>query len=126
RDLPALMKSYKLQKKAAKVGFNWDSIEGVFDKLDEEVAELKEAVREGHSMEAQLLELGDVLFVAVNAARFMDVDPEEALSATNRKFVSRFQYIEQKLREQGRRPEDSSVDEMETYWQEAKKLLDRD
>lgn len=123
RDLPALMKSYKLQKKAAKVGFNWDSIEGVFDKLDEEVGELKEAVREGHAVEAQLLELGDVLFVAVNAARFMGVDPEEALSATNRKFVDRFQYIEQKLREQGRRPEESSVDEMETYWQEAKKLL---
>ncbi|AET58305.1 hypothetical protein HPL003_07710 [Paenibacillus terrae HPL-003] len=125
RDLPALMKSYKLQKKAAKVGFNWDGIEGVFDKMDEELAELKEAVREGHSVEAQLLELGDVLFVAVNAARFMGVDPEEALSATNRKFIDRFQYIEKRLREQGRSPEDSSVDEMETYWQEAKKNLGR-
>lgn len=121
RDLPALMKGYKLQKKAAKVGFDWDDVEGVFAKIEEELAELKEAVQQGQSAEERKLELGDLLFAAANVARFIDTDPEEALAATNRKFVGRFQYIEERLREQGRTPADSNVEEMEQFWQAAKK-----
>lgn len=121
RDLPALMKGYKLQKKAAKVGFDWDNVEGVFAKIEEELAELKEAVQQGHDAEARKLELGDVLFATANVARFIGTDPEEALAATNRKFVARFQFIEDRLHEQGKTPADSSVEEMEQFWQQAKK-----
>ncbi|MCM3786500.1 nucleoside triphosphate pyrophosphohydrolase [Neobacillus mesonae] len=123
RDLPALMKAYKLQKKASKVGFDWDDVNGVIVKVEEELAELREAISEGHSPREQLLEFGDVLFAAANIARFIDADPEEALSATNRKFDRRFRYIEERLAEQGRTVHDSSLDEMEHYWQEAKKAL---
>jgi tetrapyrrole methylase family protein/MazG family protein len=126
RDLPALMKAYKLQKKAAKTGFDWDTIDGVFDKIREELDELQEAVREGHSAEEQTLELGDLLFASVNASRFIGADPEEALTLTNRKFAERFRYIEDRLQEQGRQLKDSNLDEMELYWQEAKKSLRND
>lgn len=126
RDLPALMKAYKLQKKAAKTGFDWDSIAGVFAKIGEELDELQEAVQEGHSIAEQTLELGDLLFAAVNAARFIGADPEEALTLTNRKFVHRFRYIEDRLREQGRELQDSTLAEMELYWQEAKRLRSAD
>ncbi|WP_339275469.1 nucleoside triphosphate pyrophosphohydrolase [Paenibacillus sp. FSL W8-0426] len=119
-DLPALMKGYKLQKKAAKVGFDWDDVDGVFAKIEEELAELKEAVQQNHSDEQRKLELGDLLFATANVARFIDADPEEALAATNRKFTKRFHYIETRLREQGKTPAESNVEEMERYWQEAK------
>ncbi|GIP24829.1 nucleoside triphosphate pyrophosphohydrolase [Paenibacillus sp. J22TS3] len=122
RDLPALMKAYKLQKKASKVGFDWDSVEGAFGKIDEELAELKQAVREGHEPSDQMLELGDVLFTVVNAARFIGADPEEALSLVNRKFTRRFQYVEQKLKEAGKTFKDSSLEEMDHWWDEAKGL----
>ena len=105
RDLPALMKGYKLQKKAAKVGFDWDDVNGVFAKIEEELAELKEAVRSNQSAEERKLELGDLLFATANVARFIDTDPEEALAATNRKFTQRFRYIEERLRELGRTPQ---------------------
>ncbi|MGN7170222.1 nucleoside triphosphate pyrophosphohydrolase [Paenibacillus cellulositrophicus] len=120
RDLPALMKAYKLQKKASKVGFDWDSIEGVFDKIEEELGELRQAVAEGQSVDEQVGELGDLLFAAANAARFLDADPEEALSRTNRKFVSRFRYIEDVLHAEGKTLQEASLDEMETIWQRAK------
>lgn len=121
RDLPALMKAYKLQKKASKVGFDWDNVEGAFAKIDEELAELKQAVREGHDATDQVLELGDVLFTVVNAARFIGADPEEALSLVNRKFSSRFQYVESKLREAGKTFSESNLAEMDHWWDEAKK-----
>ncbi|MNI46725.1 Nucleoside triphosphate pyrophosphohydrolase [compost metagenome] len=120
RDLPALMKAYKLQKKAAKVGFDWDSIDGVWDKLSEEIAELKEAIEEGAPPEEQTLELGDVLFSVVNAARYVGIDPEEALSLTIAKFVRRFSYVEEKLREAGKTPQDSTLSEMDALWDAAK------
>ncbi|AIQ61795.1 hypothetical protein PSTEL_00245 [Paenibacillus stellifer] len=120
RDLPALMKAYKLQKKASKVGFDWGNVEDVLAKVQEELDELKEAIASGSSQEEQMLELGDLLFAATNAARFIDADPEEALTRTNRKFVERFRYIERKLRERGISPKDSTLDEMEALWQEAK------
>lgn len=120
RDLPALMKAYKLQKKASKVGFDWDHIEGVFQKIEEELGELRQAVTEGQSDEDTALELGDLLFAVSNAARFIGADPEEALSRTNRKFVSRFSYIEEKLAAQGKTLQESTLDEMEALWQAAK------
>lgn len=122
RDLPALMKAYKLQKKAAKVGFDWDSIDGVWAKIEEELAEFKEAVTGGHKAEDQTLELGDVLFSIVNAARYIGADPEEALSMTIAKFVRRFTYVEDKLREAGKTPSDSNLAEMDQLWDEAKSL----
>lgn len=120
RDLPALMKAYKLQKKAAKAGFDWEGIEGVWDKLQEEITELQEAIRERHDASVQELELGDVLFSVVNAARFIGADPEQALSRTISKFVRRFHYVEQRLSEQGKTTGESTLAEMDELWEEAK------
>ncbi|HEY0829266.1 MAG TPA: nucleoside triphosphate pyrophosphohydrolase [Bacilli bacterium] len=119
RDLPGLMKAYKIQKKAASVGFDWESTEDVFHKLEEELAELKEAVQ-SFGKEEQKDELGDVIFGAVNLARFLNLDPEEALASTNRKFFHRFEYIEEKLRLKGRTFDQTSLIEMEEWWNEAK------
>jgi tetrapyrrole methylase family protein/MazG family protein len=125
RDLPALMKAEKLQKKAARVGFDWERADDVLAKLEEEIGELKTAIsmkddpqRQTHQAE----ELGDLLFSVVNLARFLDIDPEQALSATNRKFVKRFRYIEEQLRLKGRKIEQTGLTEMEILWQEAKKF----
>lgn len=120
RDLPALYKAVKLQKKAAKVGFDWPELQGVYDKITEELQELKEA----HNQDSEALksELGDLLFAVVNLARFMKIDPEEALTATNRKFVQRFEYIENQLRLNGKTFDQTDLQEMEAYWQEAKKV----
>lgn len=104
RDLPALMKAYKLQKKAAKAGFDWEDIDGVWSKLEEEIRELKEAIAQKQDPESQELELGDVLFSVVNAARYIGADPEQALTRTIRKFTSRFHYVEERLRELGKTP----------------------
>lgn len=120
RDLPALMKAYKLQKKAAKAGFDWEDIDGVWSKLEEEIRELREAVAQKQDPESQELELGDVLFSVVNAARYIGVDPEQALSRTIRKFTERFHYVEERLREQGKTPGDSTLAEMDALWDEAK------
>lgn len=120
KDLPALMKAYKLQKKAAKVGFDWEEISGAFAKIEEELGELKQGLAEGADSESLKLELGDLLFSAVNAARFLDIDPEEALSLVNLKFRRRFGYIEKRLREQGRSPRESTLEEMDALWNEAK------
>ncbi|MBP1996169.1 nucleoside triphosphate pyrophosphohydrolase [Paenibacillus eucommiae] len=132
RDLPGLMKAWKLQKKAASVGFDWTEIKGVFEKVEEELRELQEAV--GHdagsgsagtseAVEHQKEELGDLLFTIVNLARFLNIDPEEALAFTNAKFFQRFSYIEQQLRLKGLSFEQTGLPELETYWQEAKKIV---
>ena len=120
KNLPSLLKAQKLQKKAAKEGFDWTQIDDVFNKLDEEVAEFKEAVLKKSSTEMQS-EIGDIFFVITNIAKFYKIDAEEALRSTNNKFIKRFQYIEQKLEEKGKALKDSSIEEMERYWQEAKK-----
>ncbi|MDH5763441.1 MAG: nucleoside triphosphate pyrophosphohydrolase [Nitrospinota bacterium] len=117
--MPALARAQKLAKKAAKQGFDWQEIKDVFAKLDEEVAEFKEAVlsgKEGHIAG----ELGDILFVLVNIARHKKIDAEEALRNTNNKFIERFQYIEKKVEQSGKTLKDTSLEEMERYWQEAK------
>ncbi|NRS49467.1 nucleoside triphosphate pyrophosphohydrolase [Brevibacillus sp. HB2.2] len=115
RDLPALMYAYKLQKKAAQVGFDWDDIADVFKKVEEEYHELQEA-----SEEERAGELGDLLFAVVNLARFLGLDPEEALALTNNKFKKRFSYIEGKLQEAGRTFEQTDLQEMDKWWEEAK------
>jgi tetrapyrrole methylase family protein/MazG family protein len=117
RELPALMYAYKLQKKAAEVGFDWDDIADVLRKVEEEYQELREAAAEERAGE-----LGDLLFAVVNLARFYKIDPEEALSLTNRKFQRRFAYIEKKLREAGRTFAETSLEEMDKWWEEAKQL----
>ena len=117
--LPGLLRAQKLQKKAAKQGFDWDKIDDVFDKLDEEVAEFKEAVLSGKETN-MTSELGDIIFVLVNIAKFKKIDAEEALRATNNKFIKRFQYIEAEVTKRGKTLKETSLEELEKYWQEAK------
>lgn len=115
---PALMRAVKLQKRAAKVGFDWPSTAPIFEKLHEELNELHEAIASPTSKDHIAEELGDLLFVCTNLARHLKIDPEEALRATNRKFERRFKYVEQKL---GDKLEQSSLAEMDALWDEAKK-----
>ena len=119
-SLPALMRSEKIQAKAAKVGFDWDDVSGAFQKVGEETAELKEAYSagDGSSMKE---ELGDLLFAAVNVARFLDIDPEEALNAASEKFMQRFGYVEETALAKGRKLTDMTLAEMDELWEEAKK-----
>jgi len=119
KNLPSLIRAQKLQKKAAKEGFDWKQINDVFDKLDEEIKEFKEAVLKKKNTDIQS-EIGDIIFVITNIAKFYKVDAEEALRSTNNKFIKRFQYIEQKLEGKGKTLKDSPLEEMERYWQEAK------
>ena len=120
RDLPALMYAYKLQKKAARTGFDWSDIADVYAKVEEEFRELREAPEQERAGE-----LGDLLFAVVNLARFLKLDPEEALALTNKKFIRRFSYIEEKLREAGRTFEQTDLAEMDQWWEEAKVLQKR-
>ena len=124
-NLPSLQRSQKLQKKAANEGFDWDEITSVLDKLEEEVAEFKQAVLSGKT-EDMKGELGDILFVLVNIAKFNKVDAEEALRATNNKFIKRFQYIEVEVAKRGKTLKDASLKELEKYWQEAKSNKSKD
>lgn len=119
--LPALSRAAKLQKRASKVGFDWPDISGVLDKIHEELDEVKEALAEG-DLEAAQKEYGDVLFAATNLTRFLKQDPETALRGTNRKFESRFQYIEHKLNEAGLTFDDVSLEQMDAWWDEAKAM----
>ncbi len=125
---PALMEAHQLTTKAARVGFDWPDVEGVFDKLHEEIEELRAALREraadAPDSEASAArvreEVGDLLFAAANIARHLEVEPEAALKLTNRKFRRRFRHVERGLRERGRELGAATLDEMEELWQEAK------
>ncbi|MGA2038301.1 MAG: nucleoside triphosphate pyrophosphohydrolase [Bryobacteraceae bacterium] len=119
RILPALVEAQQMTARAAQVGFDWENPEQVLDKLREELGEFAEARRGGSQAELEG-EMGDLLFVLVNLARFVKVDPEQALRATNAKFRQRFGYIERKLAERGKTPGDATIEEMEALWQEAK------
>lgn len=121
RALPALLRAEKLQKRAATVGFDWDSAAKVLDKVAEEASEIVEAQQAGASPEKLEDEIGDLLFVVVNLARHLKVDPEKALRATNAKFVRRFRAIESALAKQGKTPAQASLDEMEALWQDSKR-----
>ncbi len=142
--MPALMEAYKLSSRAAHVGFDWPELEGLFAKLEEETAELQEELKalpllplkgpsagrgiagSGKPQVAPELrsrledEVGDLFFVLVNIARYLSLDPESALRKTNRKFKRRFQWMEERLRSTGRAPQQASMDELESLWQEAK------
>jgi nucleoside triphosphate diphosphatase len=141
--MPALMEAYKISTRVAHVGFDWPNIEGLFEKLHEETDELRQNLKEypepgpqpqsanavasarGVKVSDELRsrledEVGDLLFVLVNVARYLSLDPESALRKTNRKFRRRFEYLEDRLREQGRKPDGASLAEMESLWQESK------
>ena len=118
-SLPGLVTSYRMTQKAAGVGFDWDSVDGVFEKVREELAEVRSAQAEG--TERVLDEIGDLLFAVANLARHLGADPEAALARSNLKFRKRFRFIEQALARDGRRVTDASLAEMETLWEEAKK-----
>ena len=142
--MPALLEGLKLSNRAAHVGFDWPNIEGLFDKLKEELEELRHEVNRipppgpvpvgrgiagsrgqllSEDLKARLEdEVGDLLFVLVNMARYLNIDPESSLRKTNRKFRRRFQYVEEALRNAGKKPEDASLDEMEAHWQASKNL----
>ncbi|MBZ5597179.1 MAG: nucleoside triphosphate pyrophosphohydrolase [Acidobacteriia bacterium] len=140
--IPALLEAHKLSSRAAHVGFDWPHVEGLFEKLHEETEELREQLREfpapgpqpqargvagsGGQLVPQDLrnrledEVGDLFFVLVNIARYLSLDPESALKKTNRKFKRRFQWMEEQLRASGRGPQQASMDELESLWQQAK------
>lgn len=122
--LPALMRSVELQKKAAKVGFDWEEPGQIAEKIREELQEFLEVLEnsEGDERKERMLdEMGDLLFAVVNLARFLKLDPDEALARTNRKFMRRFQHIEERLRLSGKSFDQTDIQEMESYWQEAKR-----
>ena len=118
---PALVEAQQLTSRAAGVGFDWPNADQVLDKLDEELGELAEARAAGAPRERLEDEVGDLLFVIVNLARFLKVDPEQALRRTNRKFRERFGYVERRLKEQGRAPAGSTLEEMDALWEESKR-----
>ena len=115
--LPALLRAEKLQKRAARVGFDWPEAAQVFAKIDEELAEIKEEIENGSDRDRLTDEVGDLLFVAANLARHLGVDPEDALRHANAKFERRFRHIEESL---GERLDEAELDEMEAAWQAAK------
>lgn len=121
RELPALMRAQKIQHKAAKIGFDWDNVGGAVDKLYEEIDELKTAMEQGKRFDIED-EFGDVLFSCVNIARFIDVDSEEALTASTDEFMSRFSLVEQMASEQGIDMKSSSIEELDRLWDKAKKI----
>jgi MazG family protein len=130
--LPALVRAERLTEKAAAVGFDWPDVQGVLSKVREELGELDEAVAQraaagpedgdAHDLHGRVEhELGDLIFALANLGRFLKVHPEEALRGSVRRFESRFHHVEDRLREQGRTPRDSTLQEMDRYWEEAKK-----
>ena len=121
QGLPALLRAYKLQSKAAKVGFDWPDVKGVWDKVQEELAELQEALASGDRAAAEN-ELGDVLFALVNYARHQKIEPEVALNGTNNRFAKRFAHVESCVEESGKAWQDFSLDELDQFWDEAKRL----
>ncbi|MDO4320549.1 MAG: nucleoside triphosphate pyrophosphohydrolase [Bacteroidales bacterium] len=119
--LPALVKAFRVQEKAANVGFDWETPEQVWSKVQEEIGEVSEAIAAGDKADIEA-EFGDLLFSVINAARLYKVNPENALERTNRKFISRFNYIEEQAREAGKTMRDLTLGEMEDLWQRAKTI----
>ncbi|MEL7568109.1 MAG: nucleoside triphosphate pyrophosphohydrolase [Dehalobacterium sp.] len=119
KNFPALYRAKKLQQKAARVGFDWPDILGAWDKVEEEIGELRDAEAKGIGIKE---ELGDVLFAVVNVARFLGIDAEEALQDANNKFIRRFSHIEEKAKAINAELKELSLEEMDKYWNEAKKI----
>lgn len=120
KSLPAMVKATRIQEKARGVGFDWDNSEQVFDKVVEEINELKEEVAQFSNKIED--EFGDVLFSLINYARFVNVDPESALEKTNKKLVKRFQYLEEASAKDGKVLSEMTLEEMDNYWNQAKEL----
>lgn len=125
REFPALMRADKVQKKAAKVGFDWDSVDGALDKVSEELNELKEAIQMG-VVENANEELGDLLFSVVNVSRFIKVDSEEALTNATDKFIDRFSKVEKMANDRGLNMKETELSELDKLWDEAKKVSKKD
>ncbi len=132
RSLPALIKAMRIQEKARGVGFDWEHREQVWEKVNEELRELhveveatadSEQIKETEVPEKVSDEFGDLLFSLINYARFLNINPEEALEKTNRKFIKRFQYLEQETNKEGKKLSEMSLEEMDAYWNQAKKLV---
>ena len=121
KSLPALVKANRIQDKVAGVGFDWEEPHQVWEKLQEELGELNDEVRMGDKERIEQ-EFGDVLFSMINYARFLNINPENALERTNKKFIHRFTYLEQKANELGKSLDEMSLAEMDVYWEEAKKI----
>ena len=121
KGLPALVKAQRIQDKVAGVGFDWEHPEQVWDKVQEELAELNAEVKNGSKKSIEA-EFGDVLFSMINYSRFLKINPDTALERTNQKFTKRFQYLEQHVQKIGKTLHEMSLDEMEVIWQEAKKV----
>ena len=121
KSLPALVKASRIQDKVAGVGFDWEEPQQVFEKVQEELAELQEEVKAADK-DAIESEFGDVLFSMINYARFLKINPEDALERTNKKFIKRFQYLEQKATEKNKKLQDMTLAEMDVFWEEAKRL----
>jgi XTP/dITP diphosphohydrolase len=119
--LPALVKANRIQDKVAGVGFDWERPEQVFEKVQEELAELQEEIQSG-TPEKMESEFGDVLFSLINYARFLQINPENALERTNKKFIKRFQYLEKKSKESGKSLKEMTLAEMDVFWEEAKQV----
>lgn len=119
RSLPAMVKASRIQDKVKGLGFDWDHKEQVWEKVQEELGELKEAV-DHKEITDQEEELGDVLFSVINYARFVKIDPETALERTNKKFIKRFQWMERKTKEEGKDLSEMSLEEMDVYWEASK------
>ncbi len=125
-SLPALIKASRIQEKARGVGFDWEKKEQVWEKVEEEMQEFKEVfnteTQQAIDKDLAEKEFGDLMFSLINYARFIDINPENALEKTNKKFIKRFQYLEQKATEMGKSLKDMSLNEMDVYWEQAKKL----
>ncbi len=124
KHLPALMRSQKLQDKASSVGFDFENVNQILGKIHEEIEELKESLKRGDK-ESVRHEIGDILTAVVELARFLGIDAEEALQEANERFIRRFQYIERKAKEKGKRIENMSLKEMDQLWEEAKRVNDQ-
>ncbi len=119
-SMPSLLKALRIQDKARAIGFDWENPEQVWDKVHEELQEFKNEIEIGNKEKIEA-EFGDLLFSLINYARFHQINPEDALEKTNQKFIYRFNYMEKKIKEQGKSLAQSSLDEMDVYWNEAKK-----
>ncbi len=121
--LPALQRAHRIQEKVSKVGFDWEKKEDVWKKVIEEIEEMHRSEMEGTHDELES-EIGDVFFALVNYARFLKVNPENALRKTNKKFIKRFGYVEKKITESGRKLSESTLEEMDDFWEESKNIVD--
>lgn len=120
-SMPALLKAYRIQEKAKAVGFDWEKPEQVFEKVKEELNEFEFEVKNKDQKNAEK-EFGDILFSLINYARFLNINPEDALEQTNKKFIKRFGHMEERVKEQGKQIADCKLEELDSYWNEAKKI----